>query len=91
MAMAMAMAMAMTMSTSITLVLQCERAVREKKSVHIYRRWHEICHLARMALSKQSTLSSRLSPISVSVCVCASVPLCVRLCTTVRVCVCVCM
>lgn len=30
MAMAMAMAMAMTMSTSITLVLQCERAVREK-------------------------------------------------------------
>lgn len=57
--------------------------------MHIYRRWHEICHLARMALSKQSPLSSCLSPISVSVCVCASVPLCVRLCTTVRACVCV--
>lgn len=73
MAMAMAMAMAMTMSTSITLVLHCERAVG-KKSVHIYRRWHEICHLARMALSKQSPLACLLSPS-----VCASVPLCVRL------------
>lgn len=85
--MAMAMAMAMTMSTSITLVLQCERAVG-KKSVHIYRRWHEICHLARMALSKQSPLFCLLLPVSVSVCVCK----CPSLCTTVyhcaRVCAC---
>lgn len=74
--------MAMTMSTSITLVLQCERAVG-KKSVHIYRRWHEICHLARMALSKHSPVSC----LRLRLCVQVSLFVCVPLCTTVRVCV----